>query len=36
MALRKCDFCDEERECVNYEPDGWFCDRCQYIALVDT
>ena len=28
--------CYEERECEKYEPDGWLCDRCQYIALVDT
>jgi len=33
MVLRKCDFCYEERECQKYEPDGWICDRCQYIAL---
>jgi len=31
MVLRKCDFCYEETE-----PDGWLCDRCQYIALIDT
>lgn len=36
MVLKKCDFCYEERECQKYEPDGWLCDRCQYIALIDT
>jgi hypothetical protein len=36
--VSKCDYeCGyEERECQKYEPDGWLCDRCQYIALVDT